>query len=286
VLLGRNRQGQPVWFVRCYHVADTFKDAARRNGTFCGRPILEWLAAAGASPEQVWDAAVPESERSLWNARVFPAVRRHAEYRDWLWMFDAAAPTDRQRRAFLAADRSSAAEIAFLADQDAFYAWRTRLRAEQMPREFRRLFRPESTFSAGDLGYLLAHAPDRAAWIAGLLDEAKFHSDAAAASPSEKDAAARILHSLASALDGKDVAGGEAAFAQFVPALDKALSAPTREWLDSLGLAPGPQARLTDWARRAKTVALSLATISLPSDRAGDYLDRNRAIMALLSTLE
>ncbi len=99
VLKGRTREGSPAWFVRCYGIDDTFKD-----DRFRGRPMPAWF---GAGP--------------LWDARVFPAVPDPGAYRDWLWMLEPECATAEQKAAFLAAARYSAAEIAWLADQDAFY---------------------------------------------------------------------------------------------------------------------------------------------------------------------
>jgi fucokinase len=121
---GRSRAGRPVHFVRCYHIGDTFKDSTEKGGTFCGRPLLHWMEAVGVPPSDVWPPADPETPRSLWNARVFPAVTEHAAYRDWLWMFDVERATPAQKRAFATADRYSAAEVALLTDQAAFHARR------------------------------------------------------------------------------------------------------------------------------------------------------------------
>lgn len=113
--------GQGKWFYRCYGVDDAFKD-----DRFLGRPLAGWLAKVGAGPEDVWPAAV---KRTLWDARIFPAGASPDGYRRWLWMFDVDAATPDQKREFLATERYSVAEVALLADQDAFYARRGRLRA-------------------------------------------------------------------------------------------------------------------------------------------------------------
>jgi fucokinase len=115
-------EGQGKWFVRCYGVNDAFKD-----DNFCGKPLVEWLTAVGAKPEDVWDSG----KRTLWDARIFPAVKNHSEYRNWLWMFQPEAATPEQKRAFLAAERHSTAEIALLTDQNAFYQRRIGIRSAQ-----------------------------------------------------------------------------------------------------------------------------------------------------------
>ena len=132
VLSGQNRAGEAVWFVRPYGLADTFKDTVANGGTFCGKPLLDWLAAAGVAPEDIWDSALPSGQRSLWDARVFPAEAQPDGFRKWLWLFSPEQATAAQKQAFRAADRYSAAEIAVLADQDAFFARRRELRREEM----------------------------------------------------------------------------------------------------------------------------------------------------------
>jgi fucokinase len=125
VLAGHDRRGRPVWFVRCYGVNDTFKDSVAKGATLCGRPLMDFLAAVGIKSQDVWDGNVTEKDRSLWNARVFPAVAERADYRQWLWTFDSATPSEDQKHAFSDADRYSVAEMAFLADQEAFYERRS-----------------------------------------------------------------------------------------------------------------------------------------------------------------
>jgi fucokinase len=129
LLPGAARSGGAVHFVRCYGVDDDFKAAADSGGTFCGRPTLDWLAVAQTPLASVWEPGLSAEERTLWNARLFPAESEPQGYRRWLWMFNPSQATPEQRRSYRAADRHSAAEIAVLADQEAFFARRRRLRA-------------------------------------------------------------------------------------------------------------------------------------------------------------
>jgi fucokinase len=124
IVPGYDRQGTSVHFVRCYGIADTFKDSLEKGGTLCGLPLLIWLEAAGLPPEAVWASGVPLAYRSLWDARVFPAVKRHAEFMQWLWLFDIKHATPQQKLAYQQSDRYSAAEVAIMTNQDAFYARR------------------------------------------------------------------------------------------------------------------------------------------------------------------
>lgn len=125
---GLNRTGGQVWFIRCCGVDDTFKRSVAEGATFCGQPLTQWLLAAGAPPSIVWDREIPEGERTLWNARLFPAEEDHGAFRRWLWMFDAAGATAEQKLSFHSAERYSSAEIALRADQTAFHARRAALR--------------------------------------------------------------------------------------------------------------------------------------------------------------
>jgi fucokinase len=134
VVRGHDRRGAPVWFVRCYGIADGFKDSVRRGARFCGWPVLEWLAAAGASPEDIWSGEEDPAGRSLWNARVFPAEPSAAGFRRWLWIFAPRAASAADKQAFLAADRYSAAEIAVLTDQPEFHLRRIGIWAEEARR--------------------------------------------------------------------------------------------------------------------------------------------------------
>jgi fucokinase len=138
VLPGSSRHGKPVWFVRCHGFCDAFKDKVGAGALFCGKPLLEWLGAVGAKPEDVWSGDFPLQDRTLWDARVFPAERSSAEYRDWLWMYEPGSATAAQRLAWLVADRYSAAEIALRSDQSAFHGRRAAIRDKVAPPASRR----------------------------------------------------------------------------------------------------------------------------------------------------
>jgi len=120
----RSGSGEEAWFVRCYGVEDTFKQSILDGARFCGRPILEWLNAVGVDPYEIWPGVEDPRRRSLWNARVFPAVNSETGYRDWLWMYAPESAGEEALRAFRKAKRFSSADIALLADQAAFHGRR------------------------------------------------------------------------------------------------------------------------------------------------------------------
>ncbi len=127
VLPGRSRGGKRVHFVRCYSVRDTFKRSLLGGAQFCGRPLASWLAAAGVPPDEVWPGVEHLAERSLWNARVFPAERKASGFRRWLWMYAPESASAAELRAYRLAGRYSAAEIALLTDQAAFHRRRAEI---------------------------------------------------------------------------------------------------------------------------------------------------------------
>ena len=115
VTSGLDRHGQSVHFMRYYGVDDTFKHSLAHGATFCGRPLIEWLKSTGLPDAEIWSADTPENQRTLWNARVFPAEKEPGAFRQWLWMLDPGHASGEQKRRFAAADRYSSAEIALLA---------------------------------------------------------------------------------------------------------------------------------------------------------------------------
>ncbi len=198
VIPGRGRAGKPVHFVRCYHVDDV--SSRTSVPTLCGWPLDCWLAAAGVGPEAVWDEAAAPANRGLWNARLFPAEAKADGCDGWLWMFDPAAASHEQFREWLSADRYSMEEMAAMTDQEAFHRRRGIFRGLEILGSLRRCFRPDSGFSAADLAYVLAQAPEPARCFADVLAEARRHWDAPLADAEGAFVYSRIIHSLGSAV--------------------------------------------------------------------------------------
>ncbi len=252
---GLSRKGEPAWFVRCHGVADTFKHTAEAGGTLCNVPLDDWLAAVGAKPDDVWPANTPPAERTLWNARVFPAEGKADGYRRWLWAFDPSAATDDQRSAWLAAERYSAADIVKLADQAAFHDRRSAIRSGKVRQSLRRVFRLESEFSAADLTHTLTRANSPAQRTAELLAEAQWHygsEDSAARLDSLTFS--RVMHTLASAV--ANLTGDtDVPLTTVLPDLDKALPDAQQKWLATMGLDVTPTTSAMQWSRALKAVA-------------------------------
>jgi hypothetical protein len=245
---GRDRSGKEVWFVRYYGTRDGFKESLAAGATFCNRPMSQWLELIGAKSDDVWPANIPVEQRSLWNARVFPAVRSAAELSQWLWTFDPVGPTA-DGQAWLAADRYSAAEILELADPETFHARRSAIRVGEVLRSLRRLFRQGSGFSAADLAHVLARSPDPAATLHQVLAEAMWYHREHGDAGMQAFVFARIIHSVGHAVESLESAG------QILSRLNELLTAQERTWLGELGLLPGEHASPLSWARRAQSSA-------------------------------
>ena len=235
VLQGKNRKGEKVWFVRCHGIADTFKDTAAKGGTYCDKPLLEWVDATGAKPEDIWDSSIPADQRSLWDARVFPAETKHGAYRDWLWTFNPANASPEQKQSFLDADRYSAAEISVLAQQEDFFLRRQHSRAQALRPVLHSLFQPDSEFSARELTWVLRQSPQRVECVAGLLREIHNFAKSADAVSLENFQLSRILHSFGTAVN--ELAGTpQAPLKKVLPGLKNALPPDLQEWLRTQGL--------------------------------------------------
>ncbi|HEV2472827.1 MAG TPA: L-fucokinase [Chthonomonadales bacterium] len=131
LLRGTPASEQPVWFVRCYGVDDTFKTPPGKEALFCNRPVADWLQSVHADDASIWDPELPESQRILWTARLFPTERRHEDYARWLWMFAPDRATDSQKEAWRRTRRYSCEEIALAADHKDFFRRRADLFREQ-----------------------------------------------------------------------------------------------------------------------------------------------------------
>ncbi|MBL7133627.1 MAG: hypothetical protein ISS78_05970 [Phycisphaerae bacterium] len=270
VIAGRDPSGKCVHFIRCYGLDDNFKDPARQGATLCNMPVAQWLDHAGLTDEDIWDQQSPPEQRTLWDARVFPAEAESSAFARWLWMFAPAEASRADRQAYRAADRYSPAQIAALADQRAFHARRLAIRTEHIRHTLPVVFATRSGYSARDLACTLANTTDPArqgdavaspaAFAAELLAEAHRHFDAEDAAGTAGFTFARIIHTLASALL-QGVGDQDRSLADLLPGLPEALAGAELDWLKQLPPAPQEPAasRLrrgeARWAEKAKAAA-------------------------------
>ncbi|NQU24575.1 MAG: hypothetical protein HQ567_25105, partial [Candidatus Nealsonbacteria bacterium] len=270
VVAGEDRNGEPVFFVRCYGIDDAFKRADGQPNRYCGRSLDAWLDSVGAGAEDVWDASIAVSQRSLWNARVIPAGRRHADYRKWLWTFDPDKASASEKRAWLEADRYSFAEMATLTDQEAFHGRRAGLRAAVLQESIDELFSLDSEFSAIELAYLLRHAERPAAWVARILQDVyRRCENPESTGRVDSLVPSRMMHTLGSAVAQVAEIDADVA-ATILPDLREMLSPQLDAWLQSVGLHGDADTSIGAWAARAQATAfdrLRLAIVSSGTDR-------------------
>ena len=202
LLPGRNRQGRPVRFFRFYGIGDRFHQPKGQGAHFLNRPFSDWLKAMEARTSDIWDASVPVKERSLWNARLYPALKNAAEAESWMWVFGGAPPDPFQKRRWREADRYSFEEMARLADHAEFHDRRIRHRLRRIRGAWRRILSSSGEFSAGELAFLIKKTPaDERPEVFAEIFRLLFRYGG---SPRKKTGledlnAARILHSLGSA---------------------------------------------------------------------------------------
>ncbi len=258
VLPGTDDEGNEAWYVRCYGVDDPIKSPLNDGATLGNMPLGDWMQAAGVSAEDLWDADVPAGDRSVWTARLFPRTDRPDAWRDWLWMFEPTSASRKQRKAYLASERFSLAEMATLADQDGFHARRAGLRAGQLRRSLRRIFRPSGNLSAAELTWLLGQDTAPAGWLADLLAEARWHAEAREIRPNTSPfLLSRILHTLASALTQLAGADASATLGGLLDGVDAAIGEELRLWLNEIDLPTAADTPVTEFARRARAVAFA-----------------------------
>ncbi|MCE5326619.1 MAG: hypothetical protein LLG01_09400 [Planctomycetaceae bacterium] len=263
VAAGADRQGKPAWFVRCYALGDDFKRTLDGGATFCGRPLAQWLTAVGATEADIFPAS--PGERTLWQARLFPAAAQPQAWGNWLWMFQPDNATAQQKQAYLEADRYSLAEMALQIDSAAFHQRRRQLHVEQLRGAVGRLFDSDSTLSATDLIFAWRCCDDCTGWVLDILDHARLMQKQRHSPPAVSWLDfGQGLHKLATAVEGLP---GDASvpIARVLPGLGSRASIELRQWLAQMSLAPVATTSVREWSaqlRRAAFEDLGLAIIS------------------------
>ncbi len=239
-------EGQDRFYIRIYSSQDKLNDSPDQGATFCGMPVLDWLNHCTASPEMIWDSDLPRAQRTLWTARLFPAVSNQSDLHQWLWMADPTTATPEQIQQWQNTKRFSSSEIAASANHQAFHARRTQLRALSVAQSLPELFRISSHFSAQDLIHVLKHA-DAPSLISAILVTAKRNQDHAQ-NTLRALTLPRILHTLGTALKTSQTDLTPVA-AQLTPA--------TKDWTAKIGLPL--ENPVTHWSTRACEKAFDAA---------------------------
>ncbi|MEN6548770.1 MAG: L-fucokinase, partial [Armatimonadia bacterium] len=118
----RTDEGLQGTVLRVYGVGDDPKEPVG-SGSWLGRPFGEALGELGITPEQVW-RGVPEAERSLWNARLFPVTDPRTAWACARWQMSLADGFS--AAGWAALPRLSLAESAQWADSQALAEARAR----------------------------------------------------------------------------------------------------------------------------------------------------------------
>jgi galactokinase/mevalonate kinase-like predicted kinase len=192
VLPGRTAEDTGVFFYRIYGIRDSFKGAVEAGScTFLNEPIDRWLRRHRVSPDAIWEEDA--SERSLWNARMFPAGQTRSELELVGWMQEDEPSEDRVR-AWLDSPRWSMEQMSRLADGERFWKIRYAGRLEVIMQDLQHMVRQPDGLGAADLAWLMEQDGDELA--CRLLKIARGEVD-----PLQR---ARVLHSLGSALDAAE----------------------------------------------------------------------------------
>ena len=258
VLPGRDEQGQPVCFARWYGVDDNFKlGPDDEAATFGALPLNDWMAAADVTAEDLWPTEPDPDKRTLWTARIFPAVSTPADAWAWGWLHDPRTADDAGMQAWRDARRYSLAEMHDLADDERFHERRYRIRVAGVAENLRWLFGPQSELSAGELAFLLRRSDRPGELAAAALEEAFWHqANAEQLPPEQAFVFSRVAHALGSTVqelaDQEDQPLGE-----LLEGLDEGTDAPAAAWAEHLGLTPAPDRPAGPWAQGLKDAAFA-----------------------------
>jgi galactokinase/mevalonate kinase-like predicted kinase len=159
------------------------------------------LSDVGATLEDVWDSKIPQAERSVWNARLFPAEKISTDYRRWLWMYRPEESTSQHRQDWLGSDRYSLAEVAAMSDHVEFHRLRVELHTRHLYQDVEAVFLINNSYSAEDLAIALENYSDPDEILNALL-ETLFARGGSNAEKTTVDffLNSRVLHTLSSAM--------------------------------------------------------------------------------------
>ncbi|MDW7761933.1 MAG: L-fucokinase [Acidobacteriota bacterium] len=270
LLPGRNRQGRPVRFFRFYGIDDRFHQPDGQGAHYLNRPFSDWLKAMEARDSDIWDATVPVKERSLWNARLFPALKTAVEAESWMWVF-GESPDPLQKRRWREADRYSFEEMARLADHAEFHDRRIRHRLRRIRGSWREILSPAGEFSARELAFLIKTTParERPEVIAEILRLILRPDDSHRKAPVlEELNSARMIHSLGSA--AVFAAREKVLTLETVSAAASCLNRDERKRWVSLGLKPAAAGSASRWGKQVRDIAfhkLGRAIVAGSGDR-------------------
>ncbi len=244
-----------VWFVRCYGLNDSFKQPLSSKIQFCGMDIRCWLETIGAKASDIWDAKLKDSQRSLWNAKLFAAVQKPGAYRDFIWMLEPDKASDQDITLWKKSRRYSFEQMLDLADHKQFLQRRIALTAKRIANSLGKLFSPDSHFSASELSFILKNTTCKSLLLAEIVEPLKNHHQNNALSGSDVFVYPRILHSTATALS--QLSKTNTVFTKAIAPSKQSLSPQQKRWLRINELSIRPDERISTWTNKAKAKAFT-----------------------------
>ena len=278
VVKGRSPTGNVLSFVRVYGIHDRIKDFLASGATLCNLPVEEWMRGMEVNEAELWDKKLTSEERCIWNARIFPAVEDPRDYRGWLWMFDPRKATDTQRAAWSKRKKYSFEDMSQLVDQEEFYNRRMIHRFTSFSQSLRKMFQPESEFSARELSYLFGQMEQGlcAEWCVSLLKIAHdLYSDKSDLSGMARLELSRVLHTLAT---GISISGQifNVPWKKILHEIKNRLNESEKSWLQSHGIDIGPDSGIDEWITSLHDLAfLNLSQTIVKSRKSAEGHPRN-----------
>jgi galactokinase/mevalonate kinase-like predicted kinase len=256
VMPGRDRQANSGFFLRCYGFEDDFKSDIAANPPHCNIPIQDWMKTIQVHEDDIWPREIELSQRSLFNAQLFPFVKDQQQFRDFLWMFAPAQAGPKQIEQWKSAPRFSHAEIACLTDDESFLSKRQCNRIDELTDKVPYLFRPESSLSVPEIAYIFSRGTGVLQFLKDALATARVCSQSDSANREDVFIGSRILHSLGSVFEQTPAILEQRP--QIQSQLNRLLSAECIDWLVGPGIALSPDASVSQWASILKNAAFKL----------------------------
>ncbi len=278
VIKGRSPSGDALSFVRVYGIHDRIKDSVDSGATICNTPIKEWINTMEIDEAGLWDEGLSSAERSLWNARIFPAVEDPRDFREWLWMIDPQKATAVQRQTWHKRKKYSFEDVARLADQEEFYSRRMAHRSCSILQSISQLFQSGSEFSARELSYIFGQTEVNlcAEWCVSLFKIAhELQADGSNRSGLAGLELSRVLHTFATAIriSGEDYS---VPWEKIFHEVKSRLNESEKSWLRSHGIDVCSVPDLPEWIKRMQDLAfLNLSQTIVMSKKSEDILPLN-----------
>jgi galactokinase/mevalonate kinase-like predicted kinase len=267
-----------MYFVRIYGIHDRIKDSVDSGSKFCNLPFEEWMNGMGASDEDLWDKRLSLEDRSIWNARVFPAVKSPRDFRAWLWMFEPQKATETQKKEWCSRKKYSFEDMARQVDQDEFYKRRLAHRSRSFLNTIDKLFIFGSEFSAGELSYLFGQLnEDECADLCVSILKMAYDPEAVASEKSgmSRLKLSRVLHTLASSINTSDKLYG-VPWKKILGKVSNRLNEEEKSWLKSRGMDLDSKTTISKLTRSLKDLAfLNLSQAIVTARKSEDRYPRN-----------